>query len=83
MMVAGRAGRGETQGLGRAWSVPGELGCRFPGAGIVDEVLAAGGGDERGGGGVVERPREPVGDTVQTGDGIASTRPASARWWRR
>jgi hypothetical protein len=75
-------------GFGRAWSVPGELGYRFPGAGIVEKVLAAGGGgDERGGGGVVERPREPVGDAVQTGDGIVGEQwflsSRQRQWWRR
>src|SRR5438046_6854528 len=58
-------------GAGGAWSVAGEFGDGFFGAGIVDEVLAGrGGGDERGGGGVVECPGQPVGDPVQPGDGV-------------
>src|SRR5229473_1821705 len=62
---------GAPGGRADAWSVPGELGDGFLGAGVVDEVLAGcGGGDERGGGGVVERPGQPVGDAVQPGDGV-------------
>jgi hypothetical protein len=58
-------------GQGGGWSVAGELGDCFFGAGIVDEVLAVGGGgDERGGGGVVEGAGQPVGDAVQPGGGI-------------
>jgi hypothetical protein len=52
------------------WSVPGELGDGFFGAGVVDEVLAGGcGGDERCGGGVVEGAGQAGGDPVQPGDG--------------
>ncbi len=48
---------------GWAWSVPGELGDGFLGAGIVHEVFVGGcAGDERSGGGVVEggRRSEPT-----------------------
>jgi hypothetical protein len=53
------------------WSVPGELGDGFFGAGVVDEVFAGGrGGDEGGGGGVVEGAGQAVGDPVQPGDRV-------------
>ena len=51
--------------------VAGELGDGFPGAGIVDEVLAGcGGGDERRGRGVVQGAGQSVGDPVQPGDRV-------------
>ena len=73
---------------GWCWSVSGEFGDCFLGAGIVDEVLAGGGGgDERGGGGVVEGAGQAGGDAVQPGDGVVgdrgSSRPARVMWWRR
>src|SRR6266498_4388163 len=58
-------------GRAGAWSVTGEFGDGFLGAGVVDEVLAGGrGGDERGGGGVVEGAGQAGGDPVQPGDRI-------------
>src|SRR5260370_2013744 len=64
-------GPGAPGGRADAWSVPGELGDGFLGAGVVGEVLARGdGGDERGDGGVVEGPGQPVGDAVQPGDRV-------------
>src|SRR6185437_4783433 len=56
---------------GSSWLVAGELGDGFPGAGVVDKVLAGRrGGDERGDSGVVEGARQAVGDPVQPGDRV-------------
>src|SRR5271165_6320172 len=56
---------------GAVWLVAGELGDGFPGAGIVDEVLAGcGSGDERRGRGVVQGAGQSVGDPVEAGDGV-------------
>ena len=53
--------------MGR-WSVAGEFGDGFLGAGVIDELFVVSGcGDERGGGGVVQCSWEPAGDTVQSG----------------
>ena len=69
-VVPAMAGRGDA-GFRRAWSVPGEFGDCFLGAGVVYKVFAAGGGgDDRCGGGVVEGAGQPAGDAVQPGDGV-------------
>ena len=57
--------------MGWASSVSGEFGDGLFGAGVVDEVFVfGGGGDEGGGGGVVELAGQPVGHSVQSGDGV-------------
>ena len=70
-------------------SVAGQLSDGFPGAGVINEVLAGcRGGHQRGGAGVVQGAGQAAGDPVQvraiaSSAKTGSSRPASLRWWRR